>query len=69
MFYRKRAVSQQNGQSGFNGFFNSMDPAGAGNHFEGSASVLVWSAGPDKKYDPNTPANQGVNKDNILSWK
>ncbi len=30
---------------------------------------MVWSAGPDGKIDPGSPANQGANKDNILSWK
>ena len=30
---------------------------------------MVWSAGPDKKVDANVGANQGDNKDNILSWK
>jgi len=32
-------------------------------------SVMVWSMGPDGKADPNTKADKGVNKDNILSWK
>jgi prepilin-type N-terminal cleavage/methylation domain-containing protein len=31
--------------------------------------VMVWSAGPDGKMDNATLANQGVNKDNVLSWK
>lgn len=35
---------------------------------EVTASVMVWSYGPDGDYDPNAPANGGVNKDNILSW-
>jgi len=30
--------------------------------------VMVWSAGPDKAIAPGLPANQGANKDNILSW-
>ena len=30
--------------------------------------VMVWSIGPDKKFDPNGKANEGVNADNILSW-
>jgi hypothetical protein len=30
---------------------------------------MVWSAGPDKKINPLLPANQDVNKDNILSWQ
>jgi hypothetical protein len=34
--------------------------------------VMVWSAGPDVKIDPNSPASgatSGVNRDNILSWQ
>jgi prepilin-type N-terminal cleavage/methylation domain-containing protein len=34
--------------------------------------VMVWSAGPDGKIDPNSPASgatAGVNRDNILSWQ
>ena len=30
--------------------------------------VMIWSMGPDGKADPNLPADEGVNKDNILSW-
>ncbi|HEY5909706.1 MAG TPA: type II secretion system protein [Verrucomicrobiae bacterium] len=67
--YRKMAVSQGNGMTGINGLANSLDPNGNGNHFECSASVMVWSAGPDKRFDPNGKANQGANKDNIVSWK
>jgi hypothetical protein len=37
--------------------------------YEANEPVMVWSAGPDKMIDPTKPANAGVNKDNILSWK
>jgi type II secretory pathway pseudopilin PulG len=39
--------------------------------YEANAKVMVWSAGPDKTVNntPGTPANQGANKDNILSWR
>jgi hypothetical protein len=30
---------------------------------------MIWSAGPDKKFDANVKADIGVNEDNILSWK
>jgi hypothetical protein len=30
---------------------------------------MVWSAGPDGKIDPNSAANTGANKDNVLSWQ
>jgi len=42
--------------------------SGNGNGFEFTGTVMVWSAGPDKKFDPNLGAKVGVNKDNILSW-
>ncbi len=35
---------------------------------EVTVPVMVWSPGPDGKADPAVAANQGVNKDNILSW-
>jgi len=68
-FYRYPGVSRQSGPSGFNGLINSVDAGGAGAHFEATTTVTVWSFGPDKKADARVPANQGVNKDNILSWK
>jgi hypothetical protein len=43
--------------------------------FEANTTVMVWSAGPDKKVDLNTSnvaggkANRGANKDNVVSWK
>ena len=67
-FYGKQNVSQQNGQTGYNGLFNSKDAGGAGNNFEFSGPVMVWSAGPDKKIEDG-PADKGANKDNIVSWK
>ena len=69
VFYRLQGVSQQNGQAGFNGLFNSKDPGGNGNHFEENSKVMVWSLGPDKLLAPNTRANEGVNRDNVIGWK
>jgi prepilin-type N-terminal cleavage/methylation domain-containing protein len=40
-----------------------------GTVFEATSPIMVWSLGPDKKFDVTKAANQGVNKDNILSWK
>ncbi|HXU77786.1 MAG TPA: hypothetical protein VN794_14525, partial [Methylomirabilota bacterium] len=37
--------------------------------YEANSPVMVWSAGPDKGIDPASKANQGMNKDNVLSWK
>jgi hypothetical protein len=37
--------------------------------FQYHGTVMVWSAGPDGKIGTGTAANQGLNRDNILSWK
>jgi prepilin-type N-terminal cleavage/methylation domain-containing protein len=67
-FYSLSGVSQQNGQTGWNGLFNP-DAGGTTPNFRYHGKVMVWSAGPDGKIDIIAPANQGVNKDNILSWQ
>ncbi len=41
---------------------NATDP------WELNGPVMVWSYGPDGLADPGVAANEGVNKDNILSW-
>lgn len=71
VFYGLKAVSQPTTPSaaGINGLFNAVDANGEGNHFMFNGPVMVWSLGPDKQKSDLTKANQGVNKDNILSWK
>jgi prepilin-type N-terminal cleavage/methylation domain-containing protein len=73
--YCQKVVSQNapNSQTGYNGLFNP-DANGASDNFLYHGKVMVWSAGPDRKIDmPPTstwgPADQGFNKDNILSWQ
>lgn len=68
-FYRSPAVSAE--PSDANRGINGLIRANVNNQplFESSSSVMVWSAGPDRRVDPNVKAGQGVNKDNILSWK
>ena len=69
MFYRLDKVSgpgQANTNPGLNGLTNPDTTKNDNFLFRGK--VMVWSAGPDGKVDPAIPANQGVNKDNILSW-
>jgi prepilin-type N-terminal cleavage/methylation domain-containing protein len=71
-FYRMKAVSWTGtGQTGFNGLFDSVDapPKAISDNFEYNGPVMVWSAGPDGMVDPTAKANQGANKDNVLSWK
>ncbi len=66
--YQKQGVSQQSGQSGYNGLINSSDPSGASDAFAYSGGVMVWSLGPDRKGEVK-PANAGLNRDNIQSWQ
>jgi prepilin-type N-terminal cleavage/methylation domain-containing protein len=69
-FYCRRSVSQSTpGQGrGFFGLVNSQTTPDT-DEFEATTSIMVWSAGPDKIIDPATKATEGVNKDNVLSWK
>jgi prepilin-type N-terminal cleavage/methylation domain-containing protein len=65
----KVSADPNNLTRGINGLVMLRDKNGAPlNIFEASAPVMVWSAGPDKMIDPNAPANQGLNKDNVVSW-
>jgi len=70
-FYRKKDVSQaaSGKPAGLNGLFNPVDSTGASDDYEFNGPVMIWSAGPDKMIDPGAKANEGANKDNILSWK
>lgn len=54
--------------AGLNGLIQRA-VAGVGPYYEVNSPIMVWSLGPDKKLDMNVKANQGANKDNILSWK
>jgi len=66
IFYRSPTVSadQGNRNVGLNGLILTV-----GSFYEGNSPVMVWSAGPDRSVDPAQKANEGVNKDNVLSWK
>jgi len=63
-FYRLPAVSQMDGNKGYNGLVSSD-----GSNFDLHAPVMVWSLGPDGQANSGVKADQGVNADNILSWK
>ena len=71
-FYRSGGVSADPNDGstpkrGLNGLIPNTGVTG--NPYEANTPIMVWSAGPDKMIDPNSPANQGANKDNVLSWK
>ena len=64
-FYCANVVSG----GGLNGLINPDGAAATTDNWQYRGKVMVWSAGVDGKVDPGTPANQGVNKDNVLNWK
>ena len=72
-FYGLTAVSQQNGQQGYNGLVNST---GAANNYRFHGTVMVWSMGPygpgtrnPSSFDPTLPATDSANKNHVLSWQ
>jgi type II secretory pathway pseudopilin PulG len=68
IFYSQAKVSQQSGQTGYEGLFNPNASNPGSDNFLYHGKVMVWSAGPDKKVRSDVAANQDVNKDNITSW-
>lgn len=69
MLYSLDAVSGPGGANtnpGLNGLSNP--DTSKNNNFQFHGKVMVWSAGPDKTYDPTVAATAGKNKDNIVSW-
>jgi prepilin-type N-terminal cleavage/methylation domain-containing protein len=65
-FYRLASVSWAgSGDKGLNGL---VRVPGSGDDFEAARKVMVWSFGPDGKANPQQRANEGDNRDNILSW-
>lgn len=71
-FYALQNVSQQTpppSSTGWYGLSNTKDASGNGNNFQLSASVMVWSLGPDGTNTINAKANVDVNRDNVLSWQ
>lgn len=65
-YYRRASVSER--QAGDNIGFYGLSRSQPGDNFEVSGSVMIWSAGPDRSYNPQEKANTNVNKDNVLSW-
>src|SRR5207248_277418 len=67
--YRNSKVSKDKGATGFNGLLNSSDTNGVSDDFQYRGGIMIWSKGPDRNSDTNSPANVSPNRDNILSWK
>lgn len=55
------------GPKGVNGL-SSRSGLGT-NDFLSGEKIMIWSFGPDGRADPNIGADEGVNQDNIVSWK
>jgi prepilin-type N-terminal cleavage/methylation domain-containing protein len=76
-FYSLQSVSQtvSGSQTGLNGLFNPNSSNPNSDNFLYHGKVMVWSAGPDRMIQTNSPTpplpsgNLGVNKDNVLSWQ
>ncbi len=68
-FYSLSTVANAAGANSNPGLVGLVNPDTTLNNFQYQGKVMVWSAGADKKIDLNTRANQGVNKDNIISWQ
>jgi hypothetical protein len=67
-FYRNPAVSEEPAHGmGLPGMTKSID-INRNVVFEVSAPVVVWSAGPDRMVNPEKPATEEVNRDNVISW-
>jgi prepilin-type N-terminal cleavage/methylation domain-containing protein len=67
--YRLQGVSQiaVNSPGGHFGLVGTGN--GNNNNYTLRDTVMVFSFGPDGMFDGGTKANDGVNKDNVLSWK
>jgi prepilin-type N-terminal cleavage/methylation domain-containing protein len=65
------AVSQEpsNPNLGLYGLTRKTDASPSRTYFVGNSQIMVWSAGPDGRAEPGRKANDGLNRDNILSWK
>jgi len=69
-FYCRTNVSLilPNNPKGHVGLFSKSGLA-TSHDFVFRGPVMIWSKGPDGQSDPTVPAIDGVNADNILSWK
>jgi len=59
-FYKSPTVSA----GGINGLILQSD-----GNYACLGTIMIWSAGPNKTIDPNDPATDHENHDNVLSWK
>ena len=71
IFYSSNSISSASPPGAVNPGLNGLvsPDTSAGNNFQYHGKVMVWSAGPDGQIDGASAANQGVNKDNVISWQ
>ena len=71
-FYSLSPVSNPSGGNSNPGINGLTDPNNTPNNFQYHGKVMVWSAGPlingKAMVDPTKPANQGINKNHVISW-
>ena len=63
VFYGQASVSSAERNEGLKGLTRVKGG------YQANSSVLVWSLGPDRLSSTDEKADQGVNRDNILSWQ
>jgi len=64
--YARNIVSQDSGSTGFYGLSN---PSNIVNQFTLPGQYMIWSLGPDGKFNSSKKAKDDVNQDNLLGWQ
>lgn len=67
--YRLQAVSQVAGGSPAGHFGHTGTGNGNNNNYTVRDTVMIFSFGPDQKFNAGAKADAAENKDNVLSWK
>ena len=67
-FYKRKVVSQNTGNIGYNGLV-ATNASGSTDDYELNRGVMIWSLGPDQKANANKLYRDDVNKDNIVGWQ
>jgi len=69
VLYSRTAVGHKPGQPVQIGLRGLSNPTGTLDSFESPGQHMIWSKGPDGQASTAVAADQGVNRDNILSWQ
>lgn len=68
-FYRLASVSRKSPPSHRAALTNAVGAHPLKDDFAIPGSVVIWSFGPDGKIDPTERRDEGVNRDNVVSWR